>query len=211
MPCRFQVRFLFEFIHSPYILIHLFSRGYISVSRFRAARSDTYGYNSLALICHQQCLGYHPAEFIRIDNQCIRRSHYDIGVRVVFLDFPASVCDAGGRVTCNRLRQYMMRRHGWQLFPYRLLILIRSHYPYIIRNAQPFKAFHCQLYQAFATSRHINELFGTFRRTHGPEAASYAACHDNDMSFHNTYAFYFFLYSRYHWYILCTPSSMSIL
>lgn len=87
VPCRFQVRFLFEFIHSPYILIHLFFRGYISVSRFRAARSDTYGYNSLALICHQQCLGYHPAEFIRIDNQCIRRSHYDIGVRVVFLDF----------------------------------------------------------------------------------------------------------------------------
>ena len=32
-----------------------------------------------------------------------------------------------------------------------------------------------------------------------------------DMSFHNTYALYFFLYSRYHWYILCTPSSMSIL
>lgn len=31
--------------------------------------------------------GYRPAEFIRIDNQCIRRSHYNIGVRVVFLIF----------------------------------------------------------------------------------------------------------------------------
>ena len=180
------VRFFLECIYRKNLFIShdLISGSNISISGFRASRFDTQRYDSTAVVSKTKCFLYYPAEFTCIDNQCIRRSHHHIGVRMFFLDFPASIGDAGSSVSCTRLCKDIAFRNLRQLLPDDINIFLGRHYPHIFPWTDAIKTISSQLNQRTPASHYINKLLGTFRCTHRPKTTTDATSHNYDMIIH---------------------------
>jgi hypothetical protein len=71
--------------------------------------------------------------------------------------------------------------HVGQLLGYDSRIVLVGYYPHILCVYNACKALYGELQQRLSNAHHINKLFGLLSRTHWPEAATYTACHDNQV------------------------------
>ena len=109
-------------LEKPYKRIMLVGGGNITVSRFRTGRPDTDCHNGTAIISETKSLLHHPTEFSRINNQCVRRSHHHISIRMFFLYLPTGKSNTRGRIPRTRFRQNITFRNFRQLFPNNIYI-----------------------------------------------------------------------------------------
>ena len=183
--CRFHVRFLPERLHLADPLCVRFSQSsYVPVSRFRSGRLHPQGHDSLRVRRLLQCHGNAARKLRRINHQRIRRRHHDVRLRKLLSDLPARIRDTRRCIPCFRFRQNMLSRNLRQLFLYYVDILFRCHHPEILFRADILETLHRELNQRFSYPHYVDKLFGIFGCAHGPETASYSACHDNYMILH---------------------------
>ncbi|CCZ39123.1 unknown [Bacteroides fragilis CAG:558] len=161
-----------------------FACGNIPITGFRTPGFYSECNDGTAFIRKRECLVYYSAKFGGINHHLVRRSDHNVGIRIFLFYFPAGIRYARSRISGTGLCQYVVFRYTRQLFLNNVFIPFRCDYPHVFLRAKVAESFGCQLEQCFPTSQYIYELFGTFRCTHRPEAASYATGHNYYMIIH---------------------------
>ena len=132
-------------------------------------------------------------EFLHIHHNMVGGSHHDVGLRVFLLDAPRYVGYAGGGVAPAWLAENVRFWHVGQLSLHNVGIFLIGHHPDVFRGNQVAKAFYCQLKEGLAYTKYVNELFGLLGSAHGPETATHASGHNNQMIVDSSHSAFFFL------------------
>ena len=153
----------------------------ISVARLRTCGFHSQRDDGVAVAGEVHTRFDDPSELLYVQHHMVAGRHHDVGFGVARLDAPRDVGYAGCRITTAGLAENMVCRHVGQLFRNSGSIVFVGHYPYVFCIYYACKTLYGELQQRLPHAHHVDELLGLFSRTHGPEAATYAASHDNQV------------------------------
>ena len=180
-----SIRFLLESLDLDNLVRCDFLCTDIAIAGLRARRLDTDRHDLPGSADCLYGLADDPGEFLRLQDQGVRRGHDHIRIRIPEGNLPARIGDAGGRIAPDRLGQDLVGRDIRQLLPDDIDIFLRSDNPKMVGLADREETVHGQLDQGPSDAQYIDELLGHQRRTDRPEPASYAAGHDDNVCIHN--------------------------
>ena len=167
-----------------FYLIYLICVGWggssnITIACLWAAGLDANGHNGFFVGCVAQSLAQYSLKLRGIDDKGIGGGHHDVSIGVLFLDFPASISDAGGGVACLWLCQYVIYWHVRYLLLDNANVFLVGDHPHVLYWADGLQTVDGELDEGTAHAHDIDELFGVAGGGHGPETAADAACHDD--------------------------------
>ena len=137
--------------------------------------------DGIGLARELHALLHHTAELIVVHHDMVAGRHHHIGLRVVLLDAPADVGNAGSRVATTGLEQDVTDWNLGQLLVYDGRIFLVGHHPHILGVADSFETVERELDERAADAKHVDKLLGLLGSTHRPKAASHSTGHDNEM------------------------------
>jgi len=179
-----QVRFLLELAYLHQLAMQGLGGVDVAVTRFRAGGRNTYGDNGVPFLGERQGLGYGLCKLDGLEHQGVSRGDHYVGLRVLLLNLPGGVGDAGGRVAAFRFGQDLVLRDGGQLLLHQVHVLFSGDHPEVVLGADRGKAVHGELEEAAAHAQHVYELFGYVRGGKRPEPAPDTASHNDNVCIH---------------------------
>lgn len=153
----------------------------IAVAGFGPVGLDADGDNGVSLLRKGESQTDAPLEFGGVNDQGIGRSHYNIGLGVLFFYLPAGVGNARGRVAGCGFGQYVFFGNLGQMLFYYLYIVLVGYYPDMFLRTETLETFDCHLDKTFTHAHDIDKLLGIVRGAERPETAANAAGHDDKM------------------------------
>ena len=95
-----------------------------------------------------------------IDDQGIGRSHHDIGIRVLLLNLPTGVSDAGSGVARFGLRKNVINRNIGNLLLDNADVFLVCHNPHALNRTDWFQSIYRLLNEGTTDPHHVDELLG---------------------------------------------------
>ncbi len=156
----------------------------IAIAGLRTGGSNAHGDNGVPLCGKLQGFGNYLRKGLGFEHEGIGRSNHNIGLRVLLLDFPGGIRNAGRGVTSFRLCQNLAFRDVRKLLLYQRDILLPRYHPEMLRLANGRKPVHGELEQTAPNSQYINKLLGNVRRGQRPKPAANSPGHNNYVCVH---------------------------
>ena len=178
-----EVGFFLEGFYLIY-LVHVRGGGSgdVAVAGFGAAGLDADGDDGFLVGGIAECLAENALIFGCVYNQGIGGCYNDVGIRMLLLDFPAGIGDAGGGVACLGFGEDVVNGHVRDLLLDDADVFLVGHHPHVLHGADGLQTVDGELDEGAAHAHDIDELLRVVGGGHGPEAAANAASHDYDLS-----------------------------
>lgn len=181
---QFAVRLLGESLHLVgNVAVHgggfLHAALDVAVAGLRTGRIDAQSKQLVLVrrVVHGGCNGVYEEAFI--GNEMIRGGHNHRCIRI-HVPYPGGrVCDAGCGVAAVGLGQDVLQGKVRQMLVHQVRVGCGCDYENILPGYNLDETVVCQLYEAFAYTQDVQELFGPGVPAYRPETAADASCHDH--------------------------------
>ena len=132
--------------------------GDVAIACFWAAWLDANGHDGFFVGSIVQSLAEDALIFGCVYNQSIGGGYNDVGIGVLLLDFPTSIGDAGGGVTCLWLGENIVCRHVRYLLLDDADVFLVGDHPHILYRTDRFQSVNGELYEGTSHPHHVYKL-----------------------------------------------------